>query len=82
MLMYVLDILMFRLLTFRMVRDKLLTFGFGEALKLLQKYCLLDINHLISLADEVSLPTYAVTRTGNSVYVENTKVEPVCLCYL
>jgi hypothetical protein len=61
-----------------MVREKLLTFGFGEALKLLQKYSLLDINHLISLADEVSQPTYEVTRAGNSVYVENTaKIEPV-----
>lgn len=62
-----------------MVRDKLLTFGFGEALKLLQKYTLLDINHLISLADEVSLPSYEVTKTGNSVYIENAKAEPtVC----
>jgi hypothetical protein len=61
-----------------MVRTKLLSYGFGEALKLLQKYTLLDINHLISLADEVADKNYEVTSCGNSVYVESVNTEPVC----
>lgn len=43
-----------------LTRKELLESGFGEALKILQKYTLSDINDLISLADEVAHDNYKV----------------------
>jgi len=58
-----------------LVRDKLLASGFGDSLKLLQKYTITDINHLISLADDVSYSSYRFDRESG-VYIEKGSQKP------
>jgi len=57
-----------------LVRDKLLNSGFGDALKLLQKYTVLDINELINLADEISSPDFQISSLENSVYINEENI--------